>query len=438
MIESNRTESLRERRRHGWRLGLVVGMGSACVLVLAGGARADFVSPVDEVSLKWCIGGATDPTIHLLGLTDGCRNARVDSGAWTDHLRAAPGDTVQLDLFLKLNDVGLAAYAISVGFDTEGEDVLDYEAMSLYNLRQFYSPFQAIQCAPLGDAGVADGGCEEMTGSGLNAYRGVRVHRADRAVIEREVLQFRPIHSEDPLATVDSELGAPGWVYNMSALSLDLLPIQGNASGVDVRVGSLWFEVNEDGTISSQNPGLHRMPVDFLLTTSNDGLFAPDDWLSALVWSGTTLEVGPMQVEIDIKPGRDDNHIYPRFAHLPIPVLLLGSEDFDVTTVDPESLEFGPGGGEPIEAHEITQLQDWNDDGYLDWLTLYRTAETGIVEGDEEACLRGRTLGSESVEGTDFEGCDSVIVGPLCGLGAELALLLPPLVWLRRQVRRRR
>jgi hypothetical protein len=79
-------------------------------------------------------------------------------------------------------------------------------------------------------------------------------------------------------------------------------------------------------------------------------------------------------------------------------------------------------------------LWDVNDDGFTDLLSHYRTQDTGIAMGDTEACVTGETF-----DGMPLEGCDSINTQPpgQCGIGYELALLLPPLVWMRQRQRRR-
>ena len=115
-----------------------------------------------------------------------------------------------------------------------------------------------------------------------------------------------------------------------------------------------------------------------------------------------------IEVDLDIKPGSFTNSINPKSMGV-VPVAILGSDTFDVTTVDVTTLAFGPGGAAP--RHDLTDasvyadhLQDVNDDGLTDLVSHYRQKETGLTSGDTEACLTGEA------GGIPLEGCDSVRV----------------------------
>ena len=108
---------------------------------------------------------------------------------------------------------------------------------------------------------------------------------------------------------------------------------------------------------------------------------------------------------IDIKPGSDPNSINTKSKGV-IPVAILGSAIFDVTTVDVTTLEFGPGGATP--AHDLTDpmvyadhLQDVNLDGFLDLVCHFKTQELGLVQTSIEATLTGEDLDGNLIEGTD-------------------------------------
>ncbi|MFX0201653.1 MAG: hypothetical protein ACFFCW_36530 [Candidatus Hodarchaeota archaeon] len=122
-------------------------------------------------------------------------------------------------------------------------------------------------------------------------------------------------------------------------------------------------------------------------------------------FSGQSIElqiIQPSPVAIDIKPGSFPNSINLDSKGV-IPVAILGTEDFDASTVEPETVGFGPLDALPVH----WALEDVDGDGYIDWILQFKNQETGIQPGDTEATLTGKT-----VDGQDIIGSDSVRTVP--------------------------
>ncbi len=105
-----------------------------------------------------------------------------------------------------------------------------------------------------------------------------------------------------------------------------------------------------------------------------------------------------ISAEIDIKPGRNPNKIKLKSKGV-IPVAILTTHNFDATTVDPLSVEFGPKGA--TESHGRGHIEDVDGDGDADLVLHFRTRRTGIQCGDTSVSLTGHTFGGQMIEGSD-------------------------------------
>jgi hypothetical protein len=123
--------------------------------------------------------------------------------------------------------------------------------------------------------------------------------------------------------------------------------------------------------------------------------------------SGSVMAHFPPKLQIDIKPGDDENTINPR-SHGVIPVAVRQTDAFDPTTEDiryrfgaPDAVDAG-GGARP--AHD-GHIEDVDDDDNDDLMLHFPTQETGFT-GDES---EGKLVWERTETGEHgFSGRDSV------------------------------
>ncbi len=163
------------------------------------------------------------------------------------------------------------------------------------------------------------------------------------------------------------------------------------------------YDINEWSTASLSQP------VDEVqMINSGEG------WQSLgvdnLQW-GSAGGPSALQVEIDVRPGQS-NRLNP-FSRGVVPLVIYGSESFDVLEVDPDTLGFGPAAA-PIFGGQGASVADVDGDGYDDLFCHHPVPESGIAYGDVEACVTGETY-----DGVPFEGCAPVVTVPLSNGNAD-------------------
>lgn len=108
------------------------------------------------------------------------------------------------------------------------------------------------------------------------------------------------------------------------------------------------------------------------------------------------------QVIIDIKPGSDPNSINLG-SHGVIPVAILTTEDFDATTVDPDTVELA-GSSVAIRGNgkrALASFEDVDDDGDIDLMLNVETENLSLETGATEATLTGETFDGQAIIGSD-------------------------------------
>jgi hypothetical protein len=196
-------------------------------------------------------------------------------------------------------------------------------------------------------------------------------------------------------------------------LSVNAPGVLGNdsdADGDDLEVYSAWAPAH--GSLSIWGDGHFKY-------TPDSGYTGPDTFgynirdnnggtASAVVHITVLPVVVP--VAIDIKPGSDPNSLNVHSKGV-IPVAILGTDDFDTTQVDPETMRLSWDGisGIPGVPPLRWAWEDVNGDGLMDIVLKYSMGDlmTYTVTNEPPGDLI-MTLTGNLMDGTPIEGYDTV------------------------------
>ena len=116
-----------------------------------------------------------------------------------------------------------------------------------------------------------------------------------------------------------------------------------------------------------------------------------------LVISGVSSPA--LQINISIKPGKNEVAPLNPKARGRVPVALLSSDDFDPKEVDVNSLTFGHSGSEESLEKCNKPSADLNKDGIRDLICHFDNQLTGFRKGDLEGVLKGSMKDRTAIEG---------------------------------------
>ncbi len=193
---------------------------------------------------------------------------------------------------------------------------------------------------------------------------------------------------------------------------------EGNAPGFEGAWGVYPFFASGTLVVSDINRGLFVLGADLAAVPEcADGLDNDRDGLTdhpqdpGCADPEGNRELLLTHVAIDVKPGNASNTLNPA-ARGVVRVAVLGSADFDVASIDPASLAFGPGAAAPKGR---IRERDVDGDGFPDLGADYRQPEARLGAGAAEACLYW-----EIWDGTPYRGCDALRSEPARGRSRRL------------------
>jgi len=194
-----------------------------------------------------------------------------------------------------------------------------------------------------------------------------------------------------------TRLDDAGQVENRAEVGFSCDPNNRKPQGQDIFPGGPGSDWNEHQSLNCNNDDPVPVPYE-------------SPYTKVVIDLGAATELAaqdrPPKIEIGTKSGGKVRSINTQSKGL-INVAVLGSETFDVATIDTGSLVFGPkGAGTATPKHKDGgHLEDVNTDAWPDLVSHYSPRDSNLVSVDTEACVSGQTVG-----GKFFEACDSVVV----------------------------
>jgi hypothetical protein len=235
------------------------------------------------------------------------------------------------------------------------------------------SDYSNLGCTPAGTTGQAT--------RIAAATSGIHLTGADPAAIVSEIIE----QIETAVTTISSLSLVPTgditqFVAGITPASFG--PLDSDAEHV------LTFNVSWEGTVAETN--VEQIFTGTLDVVADGSVIGSKDVT-------ITLPRGIADVCIDIKPYSCPNSISLKNKGN-IPVAVLGSDTFDVSLIDPGTVEL-----EGVPALEIGGgLEDVNADGYMDIVFHFATPDlVAALTGATEATLTGQTTDGDNIEGSD-------------------------------------
>jgi len=141
-------------------------------------------------------------------------------------------------------------------------------------------------------------------------------------------------------------------------------------------------------------------PATLYAGTEGSGVFKSTDGSASWQPTGAELVPSSTTVSIDIKPGSGQNTVNLK-SRGEIPVAILSGETFDAMSIDPTTLTFGRTGDEDSLAFCNGSPGNVNADKLRDLMCFFNTEDAGFQAGDTECVLKGMTLESPPITGSD-------------------------------------